>query len=86
MNAPLPEDMPVRVTVPAVVYTKAKAVASTITTGLGVLTLFVTQISDGDLTWSEGGTLIGAFAAAVATVTAVWRTSNNEVVPAHYTG
>ena len=67
------------VKVPTVVYTTAKTVAATITTGLSVLALFGTQIADGSLSWSEGGTLIGAVAGAVATIAAVWRTTNNEV-------
>jgi hypothetical protein len=68
-----------QVNVPTVVYTKAKAVVATLTTGLGVVTLFVTQIADGVLTWPEGGALIGAIGTAIATVGAVWRVPNGEV-------
>lgn len=62
--------------VPVVVQSATKSVVATITTGLGVLGLFATAISDGSLSWGEGGTLIGAVVAAVATVTGVWRVPN----------
>lgn len=65
------------VPVPQGVYTAAKAVAATVTTGLGVLGLFVADIADGSLDWNEAGTLIGAGITAVATIGAVWRTTNN---------
>ena len=41
-----------------------------------MLTLFGASISDGVLTWAEGGALIGAVATAVATIGAVWRVPN----------
>ncbi|HJT02048.1 MAG TPA: hypothetical protein VJ757_00250 [Pseudonocardiaceae bacterium] len=68
-----------QVPVPGVVYTKAKAFAATVTTALGVVALFVADIADGALSWSEGGTLIGAVATAAATIAAVWRVPNDEV-------
>lgn len=64
------------VPVPNVVFKATKAVLATITTGVGVLTLFGASISDGVLTWNEGGALIGAVATAVATIGAVWRVPN----------
>lgn len=67
---------PVNVNVPEPVVTVAKSVAATVTTGVGVLTLFVTQVSDGVYSWDEGGTLIGAVVAAAATIGAVWKTRN----------
>ena len=66
------------VPVPAGTYTAAKAVAATVTTGLGVLGLFVADIADGRLDWTEGGMLIGAAATAVATIAAVWGTTNKK--------
>lgn len=60
------------------VYKATKAIAATITTVAGVFTLFGTAISDGDLSWGEGGTLIGGIVTAIATITAVW-TFKNEV-------
>jgi hypothetical protein len=65
------------VPVPQPVYTAAKAVAATVTTAAGVVTLFVTDIADGSLSWDEGGTLIGAVVTAVVTIGAVWGTRNN---------
>jgi hypothetical protein len=65
-----------QVPVSDVVFTATKSVIATLTTGLGVLTLLGTSISDGNLTWAEGGTLIGAVATAVATIAAVWRVPN----------
>lgn len=70
---------PVNVPVPRVVYTTAKRTAAALTTGLGVVTLFATQISDGLLSWGEAGTLIGAVATAVTTVIAVFRVPNDGV-------
>lgn len=69
---------PIEVQVPVseMVYKATKAVTASITTTLAVVGLFATQISDGNLTWSEGGTLIGAVVGAVATVAAVWRVPN----------
>lgn len=67
---------PVRVRIPEVVQTATKSVVATITTGLGVLSLFATSIADGDLSWGEGGALIGAVATAVATIAGVWRVPN----------
>lgn len=72
---------PISVPVPPVVYTTTKAVVATITTGLGVLALFATSIADGNLSWGEGGTLIGAVAAAVATIAGVWRVPNEPKTP-----
>lgn len=66
----------VQVPVPPVVYNATKAVTATLTTAVGVLTLFGASIADGVLTWSEGGALIGAVATAVATIAAVWRVPN----------
>lgn len=65
-----------RVPVPEPVQTASKAVVSAVTTGLSVIALFATQISDGALTWAEGGTLIAAVAGAVATIVAVFHTPN----------
>lgn len=70
---------PVSIKVPEVITKTTKAVTATITTGLGVLTLLGTTLSDGVLTWSEVGTLIGATATAVATCIAVWRVPNEVV-------
>lgn len=70
---------PIQVAIPEVVQKSTKSVVASVTTILGVLTLFGTSISDGTLTWSEGGTLIGAVVTAVATVTAVWRVPNEVV-------
>lgn len=67
-----------QVPVPQAVYTATKAIAATITTGLGVLGLFVADIADGSLDWNEGGTLIGAAATAVATIAAVWGATNKK--------
>lgn len=67
---------PINVNVPQSVVTAAKAVAATATTAVGVVTLFVTQVSDGVYTWDEGGTLIGAVVTAAATIGAVWKTRN----------
>jgi len=67
---------PIQVPIPVVVQKTTKAVAASITTGLGVLALFATDIADGSLTWDEGGTLLAAGAAAVATIAAVWRVPN----------
>lgn len=69
---------PIEVQVPVseVVYKATKAVTASITTTLAVVSLFATQISDGNLTWSEGGTLIGAVVGAATTVAAVWRVPN----------
>lgn len=66
------------ITIPVnkVVYKGTKAVVATVTTALGVLALFGTSISDGTLTWADGGTLIGAVATAIATVGAIWRVPN----------
>lgn len=72
---------PISVHVPPVVYTATKAVVATITTGLGVVTLFATSISDGVLTWGEGGALIGGFLTAVATIAGVWRVPNEPKAP-----
>lgn len=66
----------IQVPVSDVVFKATKSVAATITTVLGVLTLFGTSISDGSLSWAEGGTLIGAIATAGATIAAVWRVPN----------
>lgn len=67
----------VQVPVPQRAYTAAKALAATATTVAGVVTLFVTDVADGSLSWDEGGTLIGAVVAAVATIYAVWRVPNS---------
>ena len=67
---------PVQVPIPEPVTKTTKAIVATLTTTLGILTLFGTSISDGVLTWGEGGSLIGAVATAVATVAAVWRVPN----------
>jgi hypothetical protein len=66
LNLPVPE--------PA--YTAAKAVAATATTAVGVVTLFVASVADGQLGWEEGGTLIGAVLTAAATIAAVWKARN----------
>lgn len=67
---------PVQIQVPVVIQKTTKAVVSSITTGVGVLGLFATSISDGSLSWDEGGVLIGAVATAVATIASVWRVPN----------
>lgn len=67
---------PIRVPIPEVVQKGTKSVVATLTTAVGVLTLFGTAISDGSLDWTEGGTLIGAVATAVLTIAAVWRVPN----------
>lgn len=67
---------PIQVSIPEVVQKATKSVIATGTTALGVLTLFGTSISDGVLTWSEGGTLIGAVVTAVTTIALVWRVPN----------
>lgn len=64
--------------VPAPVQSAAKAVAATITTAAGVVALFVTSVADGNLSWDEGGTLIGAVVTAGATIAAVWGTRNTD--------
>lgn len=69
-------DPNLNVPVPQPVLNTAKAVAATVTTGLGVLALFISSIGDGSISWDEGGKLLGAVVAAAATVGAVWRTEN----------
>lgn len=71
-----PNEPQVTIPMSELVFKTTKAVAATLTTTVGVLGLFATQVADGALTWSEGGTLIGAVATAVATVAAVWRVTN----------
>lgn len=66
----------IQIPVPVVVQKATKSVVATITTGLGVLSLFGASIADGSLTWTEGGTLIGAVATAVVTIAGVWRVPN----------
>lgn len=66
----------VQIPVPLPVQTTAKTVVATMTTVLGVFTLFGTMISDGLLTWGEGGTLIGAVITAGTTIYGVWRIPN----------
>lgn len=66
----------IQVPVPVVVQKATKSAVATITTGLGVLTLFGAAIADGSLSWTEGGTLIGAVATAVVTIAGVWRVPN----------
>jgi hypothetical protein len=65
-----------QVPVPPVVLKTTKSVVSAVTTLAGVLSLFATQIADGNFTWTEGGALIAAVAAAGATIYAVWRVPN----------
>lgn len=74
MTVPTPPEL--QVPVPDQVVTGAKAVAATVTSFLGVLTLFLTAVGDGSVSWAEGGTLLTAVLTAVATVGAVWRTEN----------
>lgn len=62
--------------VPEPARTATKAVAATVTTAAGVLALAVTSIVDGQLSWDEGGSLIGAVITAAATIGAVWRVRN----------
>lgn len=66
----------IQVPVSEVVYKATKSIVATITTALGVLALVAVSISDGSLTWEEGGKLIGAIATAGATIAAVWRVPN----------
>lgn len=67
---------PISVPVPEVVQRGTKAVVATITLTAGVLGLFATAIADGSLSWTEGGTLIGALATAITTIAGVWRVPN----------
>lgn len=67
---------PIQISIPVVVQKATKSVVATITTGLAIVALFGTSISDGVLSWSEGGTLIGAVASAIATIAGVWRVPN----------
>lgn len=66
----------VKVNVPEVVYTKAKAVAATIPLVLAFVALFVKQVADGSVSGAEAWELFGAAVAGATAVGAVWRTPN----------
>jgi len=67
---------PIQVPIPEVVQKGTKAVVATITLVVGVVGLFAASISDGSLSWGEGGELLGAVATAITTIAAVWRVPN----------
>ena len=57
-------------------FKPSKAIAATVTTVAGILTLLGASMGDG-LSSAEVVTLIGAIATAAVTVFAVWTTRNN---------
>jgi len=72
----VPNTPDLQVPVPEQVTTAAKAVAATLASAAGVLALFITSVSDGSVSWAEGGTLLTAVLTAVATVSAVFGVKN----------